>query len=117
MIKISNEANSNDLMKEKKSPIYEISYVYILRCFDGSYYTGYTNNPEKRLKQHNSKKASKYTRSRTPVYFVMIKALPEKGMALSFEHKVKKLSRQEKEQLIAGNIKDFWKTINDFQKS
>ncbi|WP_282926795.1 GIY-YIG nuclease family protein, partial [Helcococcus kunzii] len=46
------------------------AYVYILKCADDTYYTGYTVNLEKRLKMHNENKASKYTRGRTPVKYV-----------------------------------------------
>lgn len=71
-------------------------YVYILKCNDNSLYTGITNNLSKRLKAHNEKRASKYTRSRLPVKYVFIKKVVDKSQALKLEIKIKKLSRKEK---------------------
>ncbi|MFM1543936.1 GIY-YIG nuclease family protein, partial [Helcococcus ovis] len=61
------------------------NYVYILKCSDDSYYTGYTNNLENRIKKHNNKKASKYTRIRVPVKYVFIKKCIDKIEATKFE--------------------------------
>ncbi|MDY6065117.1 MAG: GIY-YIG nuclease family protein [Finegoldia sp.] len=71
-------------------------YVYILRCSDGSLYTGITNNLKKRLDAHNKKRASKYTRSRVPVDYVFIKSVENKSQALKLEIKIKSLSRDKK---------------------
>lgn len=76
------------------------AYVYILECSDNSYYTGYTTNLEKRIASHNNKKASKYTRSRTPVKYVFTKEFNSKNEALIYEIKIKKLTRLQKEKLI-----------------
>ena len=51
----------------KKRGLKEMNYTYILRCSDGSLYTGWTNDIEKRLEQHNAGKGAKYTKGRTPV--------------------------------------------------
>lgn len=75
-------------------------YVYILLCRDNSLYTGITNDLEKRLKAHNNKTASKYTRGRTPVTLVYYEEIPEKGMALSREWQIKKLTKEQKQKLI-----------------
>lgn len=80
----------------------------MLECADGSFYTGYTINPKRRLKTHNDKKASKYTRSRVPVRYVFLKAFKNKGQALSYEIKMKRLNRKNKEKLISGNLDDFF---------
>lgn len=82
-----------------------INYVYILKCRDNSLYCGYTNNLDKRLNYHNSGKASKYTRSRLPVRYIYIKAFNTKPQALSYEYKIKQLSRTKKLKLISGNSK------------
>ena len=95
-------------MKEINNMIGDISYVYILKCKDDSLYTGYTNKPNARLKSHNSGKAAKYTRGRTPVKFVFLKAFPNKILATRFEYKIKRLIKEKKEQLISVNLKDFW---------
>jgi putative endonuclease len=77
-------------------------YVYILECKDGTYYTGYTNNIEKRMKAHQEGKGAKYTRGRTPIRLVFEKAFESKSEAMKEEYKIKNLSRTEKEGLIGG---------------
>ena len=75
-------------------------FVYILRCRDGSLYTGYTDDVERRLSVHRSGKGAKYTRSRLPVELAYWEELPDKSAALKREAAIKKLSRQQKLQLI-----------------
>lgn len=75
-------------------------YVYILKCSDDSFYTGITNDLEKRLKCHNDGKASKYTRSRLPVELVYLEEAKGRGPAQSREYVVRNLKRQEKIRLI-----------------
>lgn len=70
--------------------------VYILICKDGSLYTGYTNNLEKRIAKHNAGKGAKYTRSRLPVKLFKYFEVASKSEALKLEIKIKKLSREEK---------------------
>ncbi len=79
-------------------------YVYILRCRDGTLYTGITPDVEKRLAAHNSGKGAKYTRSRTPVVLVYREPQPDKSAALKREIAIKKLTRAQKLQLIETNI-------------
>ena len=74
--------------------------VYILRCGDGSLYTGITNDLEHRLAVHNSGKGAKYTRSRLPVEPVYWETVPDKPAALRRELAIKALSRAEKLKLI-----------------
>lgn len=71
-------------------------YVYVLRCKDGSLYTGYTNDVEMRLKLHNNGTAAKYTRSRLPVKLVAKWHYPNKNEALRAEINFKRLTRKEK---------------------
>jgi putative endonuclease len=75
-------------------------FIYILQCNDGTYYTGYTNNIEKRLQTHASGKGAKYTRGRLPVTLIYEKGFATKSEALKEEYKVKKLSRQQKQRLV-----------------
>lgn len=75
-------------------------YVYMLKCKDGTLYTGWTCNLEKRLIAHNSGKGAKYTRSRTPVELVYFKECLTKQEAMSCEAKIKSLPRKEKIKLI-----------------
>ena len=77
-------------------------YVYILRCNDGTLYTGYTTDLEARVRTHNGEGngGAKYTRSRRPVVLVYYEEHREKSAALRRECEIKKLTRAEKEKLI-----------------
>lgn len=75
--------------------------VYLLRCRDGSLYTGITNDLPKRLKLHAAGKASRYTRSRLPVTLAYTDPQPSRSCALKREAAIKKLSRRHKESLIS----------------
>ena len=77
-------------------------YVYMLRCGDDSLYTGYTDDVQRRLKTHQSGKGAKYTRSRLPVTLAYQESLPDKSAALRREAAIKRLTRQQKLELIAG---------------
>ncbi|MDD5136765.1 MAG: GIY-YIG nuclease family protein [Candidatus Omnitrophica bacterium] len=74
--------------------------VYILKCSDGSLYTGITTDLEKRLKSHNKGTASKYTRSKRPVIMVRREFFADESSARKREAAIKKLSRQDKLKLI-----------------
>ena len=76
------------------------SYTYILRCADGTYYCGWTNNLDRRLKAHNEGKGAKYTRSRRPVALVYYEAFSTKEEAMRREYEIKQLPRKKKEELI-----------------
>jgi predicted GIY-YIG superfamily endonuclease len=76
-------------------------YVYLLRCADGTLYTGSTNDPVRRAKVHNSGKGAKYTRSRLPVELVYQEECADRSAALRRESAIKRLSRAEKLALIA----------------
>ena len=77
-----------------------MNYVYILRCNDGSFYTGWTNYLEKRFKAHSEGKGAKYTKSRGPFEIVHYETFETKKEAMKREYAIKKLSRKEKEELI-----------------
>lgn len=78
-----------------------MNYVYMLKCADGSIYTGWTNDLEKRVMMHNSGEGAKYTRSRRPVELVYYEEFSEKSDALRREYAIKQLAREEKLKLIA----------------
>ena len=78
-------------------------YVYILRCSDGSLYTGQTNNLESRLLAHNSGKGSKYTASRRPVVIVYHEPAESKSAALQRELQIKSWTKAKKIALIQGD--------------
>ena len=75
-------------------------YVYLLRCADGTLYTGYTDDPVRRTKVHNAGKGAKYTRARLPVELVYQEACADKSAALRREYEIKQLTRVQKLKLI-----------------
>lgn len=75
-------------------------HVYVVECADGTYYTGYTTDVERRVAEHNAGKGAKYTRGRTPVELVYAEAHDSKSAAMSREYELKQLSRAEKERLV-----------------
>ena len=75
-------------------------YVYMLRCRDGSLYTGYTDDVSRRLAVHQSGKGAKYTRSRLPVELVYQEEFSDKSAALKREIAIKKLRKSQKEAMI-----------------
>ena len=75
-------------------------YVYILRCGDGTLYTGITDDVDRRLAGHRAGKGAKSTRGRGPLEVVYTQEVPDKSAALKREIAIKKLTRQEKERLI-----------------
>lgn len=80
-----------------------MNYTYILECSDGSFYTGWTNNLEKRINCHNKGKGAKYTRGRLPVKLVYFEEFIEKRDAQKREYVIKHITRNDKLNL----IKDF----------
>ncbi len=80
-------------------------YAYILKCADGTLYTGWTNNLEKRLKTHNDGKGGKYTRSRLPCKLFYYEEFEDKIKAQRREWEIKRLSRKQKLALIDNNNK------------
>ena len=77
-----------------------MNFVYILRCGDGSLYTGWTNDLEHRVKMHSEGKGGKYTRAHLPVELVYTECYETPTEARSREVKIKRLSRSEKLRLI-----------------
>lgn len=81
-----------------------MAYLYILRCGDGSLYTGIALDLERRLAQHRAGRASRYTRSRLPVDLVWWREVGSWGDALREELRIKGLSRSEKEALVLEGV-------------
>lgn len=77
-----------------------MNYVYIVECSDGTFYTGWTNNLEKRITQHSSGKGAKYTKGRGPVKLVYYEEFNEKSEAMKREYEIKKMKRNDKFNLI-----------------
>ena len=87
-------------------------WVYMLRCRDGSYYTGHTDDLEKRLWEHDQGLAPDWTRRRRPVELVWCDWAPTRYEALAFERRVKNWSRAKKDGLIAGD----WARVGYFAR-
>ncbi len=78
-------------------------YVYILRCSDGSYYTGHTDDLEKRIAQHKEGEVPEYTRNRRPLELAFADEFPSREEALERERQIKGWTRAKKEALIQGD--------------
>jgi putative endonuclease len=77
-------------------------YVYILLCMDGSFYTGYTNDLQERTKQHENGKGAKYTKSHRPKKVAYVEVFGSRSSAMKREKAIKKLSHQQKQDLISS---------------
>lgn len=80
-----------------------MNYTYILTCRDGTLYTGWTNDLEKRVRIHNEGKGAKYTKSRRPVVLAYFEEFDTKQEAMRREWEIKQMDRQQKLELIHGN--------------
>ncbi|WP_208425935.1 MULTISPECIES: GIY-YIG nuclease family protein [Salinibacter] len=75
-------------------------YVYVIECSDGTYYTGYTTDVERRVDEHNDGTAAKYTRGRRPVTLVHVESYDSQSAAMQREYAIKQLRRAAKEELV-----------------
>ena len=91
-------------------------WVYILKCIDGSYYTGHTDNLELRLSRHADGKPGGYTAARLPVTLIFVEQFETCVAALEMEMRIKGWSRKKKEAMMCGNWKEVqrlaWGTRN-----
>ena len=81
-------------------------HVYVLSCADGTYYTGYTTDVDRRVAEHDAGEGAKYTRGRTPVELVHVEDFGSRSAAMSREAEIKRLSRAEKEALVGAGSSD-----------
>ena len=88
-----------------------MNYTYILRCADGSLYTGWTNDLEKRIKAHKAGRGGKYTRAHAPVELVYFESFDTKTEAMSREWHIKQLTRKQKLALIGRKDTDIEEKI------
>ena len=79
-----------------------MNYTYMLKCSDGTLYTGWTNDLDKRVEAHNSGKGAKYTKARRPVELAYYEEFETKEQAMKREYAIKQLGRKEKQKLICG---------------
>lgn len=82
----------------------KVNYTYVVRCSDGSLYTGWTNDLEKRILAHNEGKGAKYTKTRRPVELIYYEEFPTKEEAMSREWKIKHMSRKQKLKMIRAGM-------------
>lgn len=75
-------------------------YCYILECSDGTFYTGWTTDPERRVAQHNKGVGAKYTSIRRPVKLVYLESQPSRMAAMKRELAIKKMKRAQKSRLV-----------------
>ncbi len=75
-------------------------YCYMLECSDGTFYTGWTTDAERRLKVHNAGRGARYTSARRPVRLVYLETQPDRTAAMKRERAIKRLTRQKKQALI-----------------
>ena len=75
-------------------------YCYIVECSDGTYYTGWTTDPDRRVATHNKGRGAKYTKMRLPVKLVYVEEQPDRVAAMKRERAIKKMTRLQKRKLI-----------------
>ena len=77
-------------------------FCYIVECADGTYYTGWTTDPQRRAEQHNRGRGARYTSQRRPVKLVYVEAQPDRSSAMRRERQLKKLNHARKKALIVS---------------
>jgi putative endonuclease len=92
-------------MTDQESPAH---VVYVLRCRDDTFYTGYTTDIERRVREHAAGDGAKYTRGRTPLELVHVEGFASRSAAMSREYEFKQLARAEKERAVAGSDLPDW---------
>jgi putative endonuclease len=81
-------------------------YCYIVECADGSFYTGWTTDPERRVKMHNSGRGAKYTRMHGPVKLVYVEEQADRVAAMKRELAIKRMTHDRKKRLFAVPVTD-----------
>ena len=79
-------------------------FVYIVRCADGTFYTGWTTDVARRVAQHNAGRGARYTRMRRPVVLVYREETPDRSTAMRREVAIKRLDRERKERLVEPHL-------------
>lgn len=89
-------------MKKPRAGATAPCYCYIVECADGTFYTGWATDAERRLKVHNAGRGARYTRTRRPVRLVYVEPQPDRTAAMKRERAIKRLPRLGKQALIEG---------------
>lgn len=93
------------MMERKKN------YTYMVRCRDGSLYTGWTNDLEKRIQAHNQGMGAKYTKTRRPVELVYYEEYESKIQAMKREYEIKQLPKKKKEEMVSNFSESSWESF------
>ena len=93
------------MMERKKN------YTYMVRCRDGSLYTGWTNDLEKRIQAHNQGTGAKYTKTRRPVELVYYEEYESKIQAMKREYEIKQLPKKKKEEMVSNFSESSWESF------
>ena len=94
----------------KEAPPVESHYVYMVRCANGSFYTGYTKDVEQRIATHNAGKGGRYTRAHRPVALVACWQFPTQRSAMQVEYQIKQMPRSRKDEIAEGREIPPWLT-------
>ena len=95
-----------DETRPSTAPTDPPTFVYIVRCADGSYYTGWTTDVPRRVAEHNAGRGARYTRQHGPVELVWCEAQPGRSAALKREEQIKRRGRRYKDALVASQPRD-----------
>lgn len=98
---MARNASSESLIELKGPGMTQRCYCYIVECADGSYYTGWALDPERRVAVHNKGRGARYTRMRLPVKLVYVEELSDRTSAMKRERAIKKMTRAQKGKLIS----------------
>ena len=98
----SKKTPEDSLRISPRQPASNKFFCYILECSDGTFYTGWSTDPERRARQHNSGTGARYTRSRRPVRLVYVEEQPDKVSAMRREQSIKNMDRERKMKLVQG---------------
>lgn len=88
-------------------------FCYIVVCADDTYYTGWTTDPFRRVREHNRGRGARYTRARRPVSLVYVESVSSRSAALRREREIKRLPRPRKQALIVGRAQQTQKLLED----
>ncbi|MFC6719693.1 GIY-YIG nuclease family protein [Natrialbaceae archaeon GCM10025810] len=99
MARVADESDA-EAVDEREFDAEGVHIVYVIECADGTLYTGYTTDLDRRIAEHNAGDGAKYTRGRTPVRLRYRERYDSKSEAMSREYEIKQLTRAEKERLI-----------------
>jgi putative endonuclease len=100
-LRVGRRATNLSMASQQTATLFGVHFVYMLRCADGTLYTGYARDPHRRESIHNTGHGARYTAGRRPVHLVYVESFASRGEALRREWQLKRLRRPMKEALVA----------------